>query len=154
MKYFFCIVLSLIIAFIIHSQVSVFGVPPNITAAVAYYLGINRGAGKGTFFGSLIGIIEDSVTGSMLGPNLLGKGMVGFFSSFMSGTSGTLFRWTPLLGMIGIFILTAMDGLAVLLSRLMFETTPASLSNAILTLSIQGSLNLVLGIFLRPKNVE
>ena len=138
-------------AFAIQSQISLFGVTPNMTVVVAYYLGIKGGAAKGLALGSIIGIIEDSVGGSILGPNLLGKGLVGFLASF---SSGSLFRWTPLLGMISIFVLTVMDGGVVYLSRSIFGTLPGSLSRGILMLLAQGLLNLGLGIFIKPRNVD
>jgi rod shape-determining protein MreD len=138
-------------AFAIQSQISLFGVAPNMTAVVAYYLGISGGAARGMALGSIIGVIEDSLAGGILGPNLLGKGMVGFLSSF---SSGSLFRWTPLLGMISIFALTVIDGGVVYLSRSIFGTSPGLLSRGILTLLAQGFLNLGIGIFIKPRNVD
>jgi rod shape-determining protein MreD len=143
--------ISLMAALAIQSQVSLFGVVPNLTAVVAYYLCIKGGAARGVALGSIIGIIEDSVGGSILGPNLLSKGMVGFLASF---SSGSLFRWTPLLGMISIFVLTVMDGGVVYVSRSIFGTSPGPLSSGILTLLAQGLLNLGVGIFVKPQNVD
>ena len=150
MKLFF-IFLGVILTFLLQARISVLGVSPDLTAAVAYYFGVTGGSAKGVLFGSLIGVIEDSVGGTILGPNLLGKGMVGFFSSFMSGS---LFRWTPFLGVISLMALTFMDGSIILLSRAIFDAMPTSLSNGIITLLVQGLLNGILGIFLRPKNVD
>lgn len=142
---------GVVAALVIQSQISLFGVTPNMTAVAAYYLGIKSGAGRGMVFGSIIGIIEDSLGGNMLGPNLLGKGMVGFFASF---SSGSLFRWTPLLGMISIVVLTVMDGAVVFISRNIFGTSPGPLSTGMLTLLAQGLLNLGIGIFIKPRNVD
>jgi cell shape-determining protein MreD len=150
MKPFF-IFLGVICAFLLQAHLSVLGVSPNLTAAVAYYFGITVGSAKGVFFGSLVGVIEDSVGGHILGPNLLGKGLVGFFSSFMSGS---LFRWTPFLGIVSLGILTLMDGGIILLSRAIFEAMPTSLSGGMLTLLVQGFLNGIIGVFIRPRNVE
>ncbi|HWR59572.1 MAG TPA: rod shape-determining protein MreD [Thermodesulfovibrionales bacterium] len=139
------------LALVLQMKVSVFGVSPDLTAVVAYYFGIKEGATRGIFFGSLIGIIEDSVSGVVLGPNLLGKALVGFFSSFMSGT---LFRWTPLLGMVSIFVLTVLDGIVVVLSRTIFESVLFSPSRLGFVLFGQAVLNLSLGVFIRPRNVD
>lgn len=146
-----CLLVAIIFSFIIQTRVSIFGISPALTVAVAYYLGVRNGPVKGIFLGSLIGMIEDSISAGILGPNLLGKGMAGYFSSFMSGS---LFRWTPLLGVVGLFILTIMDGFAVFLSKAIYETMPASPSIAIITLLTQGLINSVMGIFLRPKNAD
>ena len=150
MKSFF-IFLCVILAFLLQIKISILGVSPDLTAAVAYYFGITGGSTKGVLFGSLIGAIEDSVGGSILGPNLLGKGLVGFFSSFMSGSP---LRWTPLLGIVSLAILTLMDGSIILLSRAIFDTMPTSLSSGILTLLGQGLFNGVMGTFIRPRNVD
>jgi len=150
MKSFF-IFLCGIFAFLFQTMVSVWGGSPDLTAAMAYYFGITGGSTKGVLLGSLIGVIEDSVGGSILGPNLLGKGLVGFFSSFMSGSP---LRWTPLLGIVSLAILTLMDGSIILLSRAIFDAMPTSLSSGIFMLLIQGLFNSVIGIFIRPRNVD
>lgn len=145
------LLLGVIFAFVMQTKISVLGVSPDLTAVVAYYIGINGGTTKGTFLSSLLGIIEDSIGGNILGPNFLGKGTVGFFSSFISGS---LFRWTPLLGAVSLFVLTFLDGIVVLSSRTIFETAPASLSSGFFTLFMQGLFNLPIGVFIRPKNVD
>jgi hypothetical protein len=47
-----------------------------------------------------------------------------------------------------------MDGGIILLSRAIFEAMPTSLSGGILTLLVQGFLNGIIGVFIRPRNVE
>ncbi len=143
--------LSVIAALVIHSQVSLWGVAPNLTVVVAYAVGIHGGPAKGILVGSAVGIVEDSVSGNILGPNLLGKGMAGYLASF---SSGSLFRWTPLLGVLFLFGLTLVDGGIVFLSRTIFEASPTSLSGAVFTLLMQGVLNAGIGFFVRPHNVE
>jgi len=147
----FIIFLGVVLAFLLQTKISFLGVSPDLTAAVAYYFGITGGSTKGVLFGSLIGVIEDSVGGNILGPNLLGKGMVGFFSSFMSGS---LFRWTPFLGVVSLVILTLTDGSIILLSRAIFDAMPTSMSSGIFTLFMQGLFNGIIGIFIRPRNVD
>lgn len=139
------------LAFVMQTKISFFGVSPDLTAAVAYYIGIKGGAAKGIIFGSLIGLVEDSISGNLLGPNLLGKGIVGFSSSF---NSGSLLRWTPLLGAISIFTLTVLDGFVILSSRGIFGSAPTSVSAGAFVLFIQGLINLPFGIFVKPENVE
>lgn len=145
------ILLSTVTALAVQAKVNIFSVSPNITVIVAYYLGIRRGTTEGILFGSLIGIIEDSVGGTMLGPNLLAKGAVGFLSAFVSGT---LFRWTPFLGVLSVFFLTAGDGIMRFLSRSVFDVMPGSLSLVVTTTVVQGLLNAGAGIFIKPKHAE
>ena len=75
------IILLLIIfsAFLLESRISIFGAQPDLAAAIAYYFGLKNGETKGLLFGSFMGLIGDSLSGGILGPNILGKGMVGFF---------------------------------------------------------------------------
>lgn len=143
--------LSILAALIVHSQVSLWGVAPNLTVVVAYAVGIYAGATKGILLGSAIGILEDSVSGNILGPNLMGKGMAGFLATF---SSGSLFRWTPFLGMLSLFSLTLLDGMVVWLSRAIFDTSPATVPGGIFTVFMQGMMNIAIGIFIRPRNVD
>lgn len=143
------LVLLVFIAFLLESRTSVFGVSPNLTAAIVYYYGIRQGEAKGILFGSVIGLIGDSLSGGIIGPNILGKGLVGFFSSFMSGS---FFRWTPLLGMIGISVLTALDGAVVFLARTFFEQMPTSASKAAAIILISAVINSFPGLCMRPQN--
>ncbi|MFZ6017903.1 MAG: hypothetical protein ACOYU0_09990 [Nitrospirota bacterium] len=139
------------LTFIIQERVSLFDIPPNFTSVLAYYAGIRNGETKGMFLGSLIGIIEDSLSATFLGPSLLSKGLVGYFSSFMSGS---FFRWTPLLGAIGISVLTLIDSTVVFLSRSIFDKMPTNIGAAAFIVAIQSLINAPLGIFLRPKDVQ
>lgn len=141
----------IILSLILQTRMSLFGISPSLMVVVAYYLGIKNSSTQGILAGSLVGLIEDSVVGGMIGPNILGKGMAGFFSSFISGG---IFRWTPLLGMLAISALTMMDGLVVFLSRVLYETIPAPPSRVILSIVVQGLMNSALGIVIRPKNAE
>ncbi|MBI4684559.1 MAG: rod shape-determining protein MreD [Nitrospirae bacterium] len=136
-------------AFLLESKISVFGARPNLTVAIAYYLGLKNGEGKGLIFGAMIGIIGDSLSGGVIGPNMLGKGLAGFFAALMSGS---FFRWTPLLGIIGIASLTVFDGIIVFVSRAVFEHMPTSVPNAIFITLISAAINSVSGAFIKPKD--
>ncbi|MEW6214007.1 MAG: hypothetical protein AB1478_02200 [Nitrospirota bacterium] len=138
------------LTFIIQGKLSLFDVSPNFTSVLAYYAGIRNGEVKGMFLGSLLGMAEDSLSATFLGPNLLSKGLVGYFSSFMSGS---FFRWTPLLGIIGISILTLIDSTVIFISRSIFDKMPVGIGTAVFTVTIQSMINAPLGIFLRPKDV-
>lgn len=143
--------LMILFAFIIQGRVSFFDVNPNFTIVLAYYAGIREGAAKGLMIGSVIGAIEDSLSGSLLGPHLLSKGLVGYFSSFIAGR---FFRWTPLMGIIGISILTVFDSGLVFVSRSFFDRMPASLGASLFVIAIHPLFNAPLGLVLRPKVVE
>ena len=150
MRYLFWAIIIILI-FIIQGKVSLFDVVPNFIIVVAYYAGIRGEKIYGTLLGSLIGAVQDSLSGVFLGPNLLSKGLVGYFSSFMSGS---FFRWTPLLGIIGISILTVFDGTVVFLSRSIFERMPVSIGTAFFMVTLQSIINAPLGLFLKPGAIH
>jgi rod shape-determining protein MreD len=137
------------LTFIIQGSISIFDVTPNLTVVLAYYAGIRKKEVKGIFFGSLIGIVEDSLSGAFLGPNLLSKGLIGYFSSFVYRG---VFIWTPLLGIISISVLTLIDGIIILVSRSIFDRMPVSIGAAVFIVAMQSLLNAPLGILLRPKD--
>lgn len=151
MKYLF-FTAALFLAFFLQGRISVLGISPDLTALLAFYIGIRYGETKGLMAGIVIGALEDSISSSIIGPNLLGKGIVGFSSSFF--VSGGLLRWTPLLGVIAVSLLTSLDGLVVFLTRSVFDRVPAAPSVAFLICTMQSILNAPAGIFVRPKNVD
>lgn len=144
-------ILTISLAFVIQSKVTIFGIPPSLTVTVPYYVGLRNGQKKGILTGSLIGMIEDSLSGNILGPHLLGKGIAGFSGSFFLGS---FFRWTPILGIIGLFSVTILDGLTVFIVKMIFNIQLIPASRFITTILFQGLMNMVVGAFLRPKNAE
>ncbi|HTR45178.1 MAG TPA: hypothetical protein VMH06_05655 [Thermodesulfovibrionales bacterium] len=150
MKTFF-LVLAAAAALVLQTTVTFYGLSPALTTLVAYYVGISSGAAKGTLFGSLLGMVEDSISGGMIGPNLLGKGMVGLFSSFLSGGP---FRWSPLLGTLALFILTVLEGVLVFIVKGVYEALPAPPARAALILALQGALNACAGVLIKPGGAE
>lgn len=145
------LILVVTASLVLQTRISILGIKPALTMAVVYYIGLTGGAAKGILAGCLIGVVEDSVVGGIIGPNLLGKGMAGFLASFIPRG---IFRWTPVLGVLAIATLTILDGFTVFLSRAVYETLPAPPSSGIAIIMIQGLLNTPLGLFLKPGNAE
>jgi rod shape-determining protein MreD len=144
-------IVIILFTFFIEERISIFHVAPNFTALLVYYVGIRKGGTEGLFLGSIIGTIQDSISSAFLGPNLLSKGIVGYFSSFMSGS---FFRWTPLLGAIGIGVLTIVDDTVVFATRSFFDRMPTGIKAAAFKIIIQSLINVPIGLFLRPKNIQ
>lgn len=141
----------ILFTFFIEGRISIFHVAPNFAALLVYYAGIRKGELEGLFLGSIVGTVEDSLSGTFLGPNLLSKGIIGYFSSFMSGS---FFRWTPLLGAIGIGVLTMVDNTIVFTTRSFFDRMPTGFKAAAFKIVIQSLINIPLGLFLKPKNIQ
>ncbi len=150
MKYLYW-TLIIFLTFILQGRIVILGIPPDLTVLLVYYAGLKYGEKKGLLFGALIGALEDSISLSILGPNLLAKGMTGYFSSFISGK---LFRWTPLLGIIAVSLLTFFDNSVVFLSISLFKKMPTAVSKALYVSIMQCLLNAPAGIFIRPKYAE
>ena len=151
MKYLFWAI-AVFVAFLLQSKVSLLSVTPNFTVLLVYYAGIRYGENKGFMTGLLIGAIEDSLSSPILGPNMLGKGLAGFFSSFF--ISGGFFVWTPLLGILGVGILTLLDNFAVFSSLTVFSRMPTGPSSALFISIMQALLNASFGLFIRPTHAD
>jgi rod shape-determining protein MreD len=141
-------VFVLLSALILQGSISFFDIAPNLTVMLACYAGIRKREVKGMLIGSVIGIIEDSLSGAFLGPHLLSKGLIGYLSSL---TYSRFFIWTPLLGIITMSVLTFIDGLIIFASRSVFDRMPVSFSVALLMILIQSLFNAPFGLILRPK---
>lgn len=124
-------------------------IAPNLTAVLAYYAGIKKGEINGMFYGSLIGVVEDSLSGAFLGPHMLSKGLVGYLSSFIYHK---FFIWTPVLGIIGLTAFTITDGFIVFTSRTVFDRMPSGLGTASFIIIMQSFINGIIGIFIKPDD--
>lgn len=131
------------------AKLTVLGINPAFTVLLVYYVGLRNGPVKGMLFGILLGTIADSLSGNIMGPNLLGKGTVGFMSSFVTGG---FFHWTPFFGLISVLVLTVCDGVVSFTSMALFDQSPTTLSNAAFIILGQALLNSIAGLFLRPRH--
>lgn len=104
---------------------------------------------KGAAFGALIGLIEDSLSGQIIGPGVVSKGMAGLVIAILF--SDVLFRWTPLLGCLALFCLTLMDGMTVMGIRLLLDSMTIDSAGAIQAVFIQAVVNSPLGVIMRPR---
>ena len=141
----------LLFAFVLQGSISFFDISPNLTVILVCYAGIKKREVNGMLIGSVIGIIEDSLSGAFLGPHLLSKGLIGYLSSL---TYSRFFIWTPLLGIITVSVLTFIDGLIIFASRSIFDRMPAGFLVALFMIVIQSLLNAPFGFILRPKTEQ
>jgi rod shape-determining protein MreD len=139
------------LALIMQGSLSLFDIVPNFTVLAAFYAGIKYGDIRGLAIGAVAGIIEDSLSGAFIGPNLLSKGLVGYLSSFLYQR---FFVWNPLLGTISVAMVTFADGLTVFFLRSLFDRMPVGAGAALLIIVVQSLLNAPLGLFLKPGKVQ
>jgi rod shape-determining protein MreD len=147
MKYLFWLVV-VFFAFILQSSISILNVFPNLTVVLVSFAGIRKGEVNGMLLGSVIGMVEDSLSGTLLGPHLLSKGLIGYLSASLYRK---YFVWTPLLGLITIIFITFIDGFVVFISKGFFDKFPVSFGNAAFTILIQSLINAPLGMLLKPR---
>jgi rod shape-determining protein MreD len=143
---------AVFMVFFLQGRVSVLGVTPDLTAVLAYYAGMRLGETRGLFAGMLFGGLQDVLAQSIVGPNLLGKGAVGFLSA--SFLSGGILRWTPTLGIVVISLFTLADNAVVFLARSLFDRVPEAFLTAGFAAVMQAILNAPLGIFIRPPHAD
>jgi rod shape-determining protein MreD len=145
-KLLFILLLGLVL--LVQSHVRVLDVPPHLTLLLVYAVGLRQGPRGGLLTGLLVGAIEDSLSGGVLGPCLLGKATVGYLASFV--TRG-MFVWTPVLGLVWVAVLTLLDGLIVFGSLSVFAQPPVGFGRALIVVLWQSLMNSPVGLFLRPE---
>lgn len=141
----------ILLTVLVQGSVSFFHIKLNLTVILVYYIGMKRGEIPGMFFGALIGLIEDILSGVLLGPNILSKGLIGYLSSSLYKK---LFIWTPLIGAINIFSLTFLDRSIVFILRSIFDKIPVDIGTALFIIMVQSLVNAPLGIFIKPKDTS
>jgi hypothetical protein len=155
-----------ILALLFQPKLSLFEYPPNLSVAVVYAFGIKNALQhsaasssadvsseiKATIFGAAVGLIEDCMTGSMIGPNILSKGLTGFISSFVF--RDIFFLWESSLGSIVLCLLTMADGIVVVGSRLLFSNTVIGGRAVVELIIIQAIMNIPIGLLVKPGQKE
>lgn len=158
-KWIFIIFLT----FLLQTQFSFFRSPLTFTVVLAYYFALKSlprqshwggyfGSGaeiKSAAFGAFIGLLEDILSGSIVGPNFFSKGLIGFIS--VVAFTEVVFKWTPLLGIITIVLFTALDGIVVTGMRFLFASIHINVVAAAQIIFIQALVNIPAGIILKPK---
>ncbi|MEE9523140.1 MAG: rod shape-determining protein MreD [Thermodesulfovibrionales bacterium] len=134
---------------VIKTNVTLFGVSLNLTVLIPFYFGLKRSPEKGLLAGVIVGLVEDSLSNTILGPNILSKGTVGMLSSLLSGR---FFIWTPLFGIAACFAMSFLDVLIVYMSRELFFVNPGMFKHAAMRMFIQSLINAPIGYFIRPKD--
>lgn len=155
-----------ILALILQPKLSPFEYPLDLSVAVVYAFGLKKAvqqsaaAGsadvsaefKATFFGVAVGLIEDCMTGFMIGPNILSKGLAGFISSFVF--RDIFFLWESSLGGIVLCLLTMADGVLVVGTRLLFSNAAIGVRAAGELIIIQAIMNIPIGLLVNPGQKE
>ncbi|MBA4349085.1 MAG: hypothetical protein C0415_03735 [Thermodesulfovibrio sp.] len=152
------------LAFLIQAKIEIFNYPLNLTPTLVYIFsfkalhnpsnvgGYLSGAAelKGTLFGAGIGLMEDVLTGSIIGPDFFSKGLIGFISAVIF--TDVVFRWTPVLGGIAVIILTLADGFISTGLRMFFTDITINGVYTLQMILFQSVVNIPFGILVKPGN--
>jgi|WetSurMetagenome_2_1015567.scaffolds.fasta_scaffold00084_7 hypothetical protein len=148
-------------AFLLQPKITVFDFPLNLTLVLVYAFAVItpplKSDGKsftdvsaeirGSAFGSVVGLLEDLMSGLLPGINLLSKGLTGFLSVVIF--RDIISQWTPLIGGIAIFVLTLIDGVIVVVVSQLVMNIDISEFAAIQIVFAQAVINLPLGCLLK-----
>jgi cell shape-determining protein MreD len=151
------------LTFLIQTQLSILGKPLNLSIVLVYFFSLkslprshktdvyfgSRSEIKSTVFGAFVGLLEDILSGSIIGPNFFSKGLTGFLTIVVF--TEVVFKWTPLLGVITIVVFTILDGVMVAVSMIIFTSINISILDALRTILIQTVANIPFGIILKSS---
>lgn len=147
-------------AFFAQTHFSVFDIPLNVTAVLVYAFGLKTLSSraetffwtsselKSTVMGAVIGFVGDTLSGSIVGPEVFSKGAVGFLTPIIF--TDVLFRWTPLFGALALCLLSILDGAVSLALRFLFTDITISHAGFLQTIVVQGLMNTAFGVILKP----
>lgn len=153
--------------FLLQTQFPPFGKTLSLSTALVYLFGLRslpsgfsvgrsdgyysgRAEVKSTAFGAGVGLLEDIISGSIIGPGVFSKGLIGLFSVVVF--TDVIFKWTPLIGVVIIIILTIADGSIIVGLRVFLDNININIFNVFQAIFIQTAFNMPFGIILKPKN--
>ena len=153
--------LCAVFIFLLQTQFSFLKNFLNLTVALVYFFGLknlrnisareyssSRAELESASFGAAIGLAEDILSGSIIGPGLLSKGFIGFITPV--AFTNLLFRWTPLWGVLMLLLFTALDGMLIAGLRVLFTGIRLSGIDLVQLLLVQPLMNIPFGILLKP----
>ncbi len=127
-----------IILIVLDSQVRFSGFKVNLTLLLVYYISITKKPFESFLWAVSVGMALDSLSSTLIGPNMLSKGSVALFISLVK--SGVL-TWTPLFnGLLG-FTVTIVDDIVFFLSLTFFHTQPSEMIHALYAILFQATMN-------------
>lgn len=162
MRYLKWIILSFF-AFFTQIQLStILNIPLNFLVILVYYYALKNISElpkkdvfkrwsvemKVSFFGVLIGLCDDLLSGTLIGPSMFSKGTIAILT--VESFSSIFFNLTPLLGVVAVVAITILDNIIILAFRMLFS----SLSDINLTMIMkmifsQAIMNLPFGIIIK-----
>lgn len=132
------ILLGAITVIIIDSLTGLYGYKTNFTLLIIYYSACIFNRERALIFAGLIGLIIDTISLKLIGPNILGFGVSVMIIVFVRIK---IINWTQLFNFILGFSITIISGLINYLSFALFDTLPIEISKMLYILLIEGTIN-------------
>jgi hypothetical protein len=133
----------------------------NLSVVLVYYFGLksyrrnadydysgSKAGIESVVFGVIIGLTEDVISGSIIGPGLLSKGLLGLMTPIVF--TDMVFKWTPLWGAIIVVIFSLLDGMVVIGSRILFTGIHVTGAALFQIICVQSLMSMPFGMLLRP----
>ncbi|MFQ5694044.1 MAG: rod shape-determining protein MreD, partial [Nitrospinota bacterium] len=117
------------------------GAKPDLVLILVVSLGVLRGKRAGAIYGWLLGLLQDGLSGSLLGQNALSKGLIGFAAGAVHGNLG---GYTAIAPLVLTPLATLFDAAIHLGTAFLLYTTPVR-QGAWKTLGVLLSLNTAIG---------
>jgi len=137
-----------LLALLLEGRLRLWGLGPSLLVIFPYTIGLRQGPMRGIAAGAGFGFLRDALGGGLIGPGIVSLSLVGYLVSYLRGG---LFFWTPLLGFLGLGVLTAVDGLTSYACYSAFGQPHMDLSDAAWLVFWQAVMNSALGFFLKPE---
>lgn len=107
---------------------------------------------KSTLYGAAAGLMEDALSGAIIGPGVLSKGLAGYLAC--NAFSDLIFRWTPMWGALVIGLLTLFDGFMMVTMRNIFSELTLSGPGSFASVFYQALLNVPIGLIVRAGSTR
>lgn len=150
--------------FLLQTQSAFFFSPLSFTVILVYFFGldsIHKGPSRELYgimpefesavFGAAVGLAEDVISGSIIGPGILSKGLIGFLTPLLF--SNVIFRWTPAWSGVVIFLFSVLDGVILVGSRAVFTEISIQGIHALKSVAVQAVIGVPFAMMLKPKGL-
>ncbi len=106
------------------------GMKPDLALVLVYFYAVKYGQTKGVIYGALTGLLIDTASGFIIGPNIISKSLAAFFANAIKEN---LFQWNIIISTLLMAIISLFDILLVYIcletfSKVSFVNRPWSIS--------------------------
>ncbi|MCI4626164.1 MAG: rod shape-determining protein MreD [Candidatus Magnetoovum sp. WYHC-5] len=132
------ILILVCMGFILIDEVEFFNFKLNVVMLFLYYMGLNYTQWQALIWAAGVGVVLDSISLRLIGPNMIANGMV-IVSAYI--VRNGIFNLTPMLHSLFCFFTTVLFGLIVYTSLTIFDRQPADFNDAFKEVIFQSLVN-------------